>query len=303
VGSENPLTARVTVNRMWQEVFGVGIVETSEDFGVAGAPPSNRRLLDWLAVEFRESGWDVKHMYQLLVTSATYRQSAAIRAELKERDPQNRLLARGPRFRMDAEMVRDIALQTSGLLVEKQGGPSVKPYQPKGVWEGAYPESNTRIYRQGRGSELHRRSLYTYWKRMAPPASMEVLNAPSRETTCMRRDRGNTPLQPLVTMNDVQFLEAARNLAASALKAKSGTDERLEFLGRTVLGRPLRPAERERLASDLATFKRHYHRHAGDAKALLDIGERSASEWPQPELAAWMVVASQFYNLDEALNK
>ena len=210
----HPLTARVTVNRFWQEVFGTGIVRTTGDFGVAGELPSHPELLDWLAVEFRESGWDVKKLFKLMVTSATYRQSAAATPEKLEKDPQNRLLCRGPRFRMDAEMIRDYALAASGLLVEKLGGPSVKPYQPDGVWEAvAMIDSNTRSYDRDTGDNLYRRSLYTFWKRQAPPASMDIFNAPNRETCTVRRERTNTPLQALVTLNDPQFVEAARHLA------------------------------------------------------------------------------------------
>ena len=182
VRPEHPLTARVTVNRFWQEVFGIGLVKTSEDFGVNGETPVNQELLDWLAVDFRESGWDVKRLFRLMVTSAAYRQSAAVTPEKLERDPENRLISRGPRFRMDAEMVRDYALAASGLLVTTIGGPSVRPYQPDGVWEAvAMPESNTRYYTADSGERLYRRSMYTLWKRAAPPASMDIFNAPSRE--------------------------------------------------------------------------------------------------------------------------
>ena len=211
---EHPLTARVTVNRFWQELFGTGLVRTAGDFGVTGESPSHPELLDWLAVEFRESGWDVKEFFRLLVTSATYRQSAVTTPAKREKDPQNRLLSRGPRFRMDAEMVRDYALAASGLLAEKLGGPSVRPYQPDGVWEAvAMIGSNTRNYQRDSGEKLYRRSLYTFWKRAAPPASMDIFNAPSREVCTVRRERTNTPLQALVTLNDPQFVEAARNLA------------------------------------------------------------------------------------------
>src|SRR5579871_277881 len=221
---EQPLTARVTVNRFWQEVFGTGIVRTAGDFGVAGELPSHPELLDWLAVEFREDGWDIKKLFKLMVTSATYRQSARVTPEKKQKDPQNRLLSRGPRFRMDAEMVRDYALAASGLLSHTYGGPSVKPYQPDGVWEAvAMIGSNTRDYRRDTGDNLYRRSLYTFWKRAAPPASMEIFNAPTRETCAVRRERTDTPLQALVTLNDVQFVEAARMLAQRALKEGGAT--------------------------------------------------------------------------------
>ncbi len=216
---QHPLTARVTVNRFWQQLFGRGLVGTSGDFGVAGELPSHPQLLDWLAVEFRESGWDVKRLFKLMVMSATYRQAAISTPEKLQMDPENRLLSRGPRFRMDAEMVRDYALSASGLLSTQIGGPSVKPYQPPGVWEAvAMIGSNTRDYRRDEGENLYRRSLYTFWKRSAPPASMEMFNAPSRETCTVRRERTNTPLQALVTLNDPQFVEAARVLAEQALR-------------------------------------------------------------------------------------
>ncbi len=211
----------MTVNRFWQEVFGTGIVRTTGDFGITGELPTHPELLDWLALDFRDSGWDVKRFYKLLVVPpAAYRQSAAVTPEKLAKDADNRLLSRGPRFRMDAEMVRDYALAASGLLSEKIGGPSVKPYQPPGVWEAiAMPESDTRIYKRYNGENLYRRSLYTFWKRAAPPASMEIFNAPSRETCTVHRERGDTPLQALVTLDDPQFVEAARHLAQLTIRA------------------------------------------------------------------------------------
>ena len=222
VDRSNPLFARVTVNRFWQELFGVGLLESADDFGAQAQPPSHPELLDWLAVEFRESGWDVKKLMTLLVTSATYRQSAAISQEKLRSDPKNLLLARGPRFRLDGEVVRDSALAASGLLVTKLGGPPVKPYQPAGVWEiTSMVSSNTRNYKQDAGESLYRRSLYTLWKRQAPPASMDIFDGPTREVCVVRRERTNTPMQALVTMNDPQFVEAARVLAENALRASS----------------------------------------------------------------------------------
>ena len=221
VRPEHPLTARVMVNRFWQEVFGTGLVRTAGDFGVTGELPSHPELLDWLAVDFRESGWDVKRLFRMMVESSTYRQSAATTTEKREKDPQNRLLSRGPRFRMDGEMIRDAALACGGLLVGTLGGPSVKPYQPEGVWEAvAMPESNTHFYKPDHGDRLYRRSLYTFWKRSAPPASLDVFNAPTRETCTIRRERTNTPLQALVTLNDPQFVEAARALAQQSPRAR-----------------------------------------------------------------------------------
>ena len=219
VSPDNPLTARVTVNRMWYELFGTGLVETTEDFGIMGQRPSHPELLDWLAVEFRDSGWNIKHMYKLMAMSATYRQSAVSTPAQTAKDPRNLLLSHGPRFRMDAEMLRDIALQSGGLLVDRIGGPSVKPYQPPNVWEQvSYPTSDTVNYVQEHGPALYRRSMYTYWKRMASPPNMDVFDAPMRDAVCTRRQRTDTPLQALVTMNDVQWVEAARALAQRVIR-------------------------------------------------------------------------------------
>jgi hypothetical protein len=302
---EHPLTARVTVNRFWQELFGTGIVRTAGDFGVTGEPPSHPELLDWLAVEFRESGWDVKKLFKLMVTSATYRQAALATPEKLEKDAFNRLLSRGPRFRMDAEMVRDYALATSGLLARKIGGRSVRPYQPDGVWEAvAMIGSDTRDYRRDSGESLYRRSMYTLWKRAAPPASMDILNAPSREVCTVRRERTDTPLQALVTLNDPQFVEAARNLAEATLKQGGTTEDRFEFIAERLLCRPLRSEEREVVRASLDDLLRHYQAHAEDAAKLVAVGESKAdAALDRPTLAAWTMLANQLMNLDEVLNK
>lgn len=305
VSPENPLTARVIVNRFWQEVFGTGLVKTAEDFGLMGEPPANQELLDWLAVEFRESGWDVKRFFRLLVTSAAYRQSARITPEKLASDPENRLLSRGPRFRMDAEMVRDYALAASGLLSAKQGGAPVRPYQPPGIWEVVgMAEGNTRIYKQDHGESLYRRSLYSFWKRMAPPASLEIFNAPSREVACVRRERTNTPLQALVTLNDTQFLEAARVLATEALKVAADTDQVLDFLSARLLARPFRPAERGILKASFDDARSSYQADPKAAAAFLSVGEVPPDpSLEAPLLAAWTLVTNQIMNLDEVLNK
>ncbi len=303
---DNPLTARVTVNRFWQEVFGVGIVRTSEDFGIMGEPPSNQDLLDWLAEEFRESKWDVKRLFTLLVTSSTYRQSACTTPDKLEKDPANRLLSRGPRFRMDAEMVRDYALKASGLLIPKIGGPSVKPYQPDGVWEAvAMPESNTRRYQRDTGENLYRRSLYTFWKRAAPPASMDIFNATARETSCLRRERTNTPLQALVTMNDVQFVEAARVLAQKALlAAPSDMDAGLQFVAARILCRPFLPEELNVVRETLDQHLAAYRAAPEEAGKLIAYGESKPDAALDPTvLAAWTMAVNQVMNLDETLNK
>ena len=305
VAPENPLTARVTVNRLWQDVFGTGLVESVGDFGVTGARPSHPQLLDWLAVEFRESGWDQRRLLRLLVTSATYRQSAAITPELWERDPANRLLARGPRLRLDAEVLRDQALAVSGLLVPKLGGRPVRPYQPDGVWEDvAMKNSTTRFYQQERGENLYRRSLYTLWKRTAPAPAMDILNAPSREVSCVRRDRTNTPLQALVTLNEPLFVEASRELAARALRTAPALDARLDVVSLRLLGRTFTSPERAVLRRTLDNALATYGRDLAAVRELLTVGSSTADPTlPAPELAAWTLVASQVMNLDESLTK
>ncbi len=306
VAKDNPLTARVTVNRFWQEIFGTGLVKSSQDFGIVGDPPSHPELLDWLAVDFRDNGWDVKRLIRQFVTSETYKQSSVMTPEKLERDPENRLLSRGPRFRMDAEMVRDYALAASGLLINKIGGPSVRPYQPDGVWEAiAMQESNTGIYKRDTGESLYRRSLYTFWKRCAPPASLEIFNAPSRESCTIRRERSNTPLQALVTLNDPQYVEAARHLAQLAMKAApQDANGVLDYMAQRVLLRSLRAEEIAILTASQSTLLTHYTQSPDDATSLLTFGESKAdAALPPAELAAWTMVASQLLNLDEALNK
>lgn len=304
ISPENPLTARVTVNRFWQEIFGTGLVKTSEDFGVMGERPSNQALLDWLAVEFQESGWDVKHLFKLIVRSSTYRQSATASSEKIAKDPENRLLSRGPRFRMDAEMIRDYALAVSGLLRPAIGGPSVHPYQPPGVWEAvAMPESNTRFYDPEDGANLYRRSLYTFWKRAAPPASMDILNAPSRETCTVRRERTDTPLQALVTLNDPQFVEAARALATQAAGC-GDADRALDLVAARALARPLSSDERRVVLQTYTESLNYYRDHPDAAAEFLSVGKfKPETTVNQPELAALTLVANQLLNLDEALNK
>jgi hypothetical protein len=302
----NPLTARVTVNRYWQEVFGTGIVKTAEDFGIMGDPPSHPELLDWLAVEFRESGWNVQHIFKLMLTSATYRQAANVTPEKLAKDRENRLLSRGPRFRMDAEMIRDYALATSGTLVPKIGGPSVRPYQPEGIWDVVgLPGGNTREYKQDTGESLYRRSFYTFLKRMAPPPNMETFNAPAREFSCLRRERTNTPLQALVTLNDVQFVEASRNLAQHVLQqAKADVPARLNTAAERILCRPLKPQELQVLEPVVAELAKFYGENKEKAQALIKTGESKPDEKLDPvELAVWTNVCNTLLNLDEALNK
>jgi len=305
VDPSNPLTARVAVNRFWQEIFGTGIVRTSEDFGSQGEAPSHPELLDWLAVDFRDSHWDVKRLFKMIVTSAAYRQSAQTTPEKVAKDPQNRLLARGPRFRMDAEMVRDSALSASGLLRPEVGGPSAKPYQPSRIWETVpMDQSNTRVYEQEQGDSLYRRSLYTFWKRAAPPPSMDIFNAPSRETCTVRRERTNTPLQALVTMNDVQFVEAARNIAQNALKAERRLDRELDYMANRLLARPLDRQESAILTQSYKDFLAYYSSNPSDASKLVHEGASSVDVRVQStKMAALTMVANTMLNLDETLVK
>ncbi|MFN9986761.1 MAG: DUF1553 domain-containing protein [Pirellula sp.] len=305
---DNPLTARVAVNRFWQEVFGLGVVPSSGDFGVTGQLPTHPELLDYLAISFREDGWNMKNMFRTIVTSSTYRQSASVSQEKLALDPTNKFLARGPRFRMDAEMIRDYALSISGLLVQKIGGPSVRPYMPRGVWEAvAMPGSNTRDYVADTGAGLYRRSLYTFLKRSAPPPNMEVFNATAREVCTVRRERTNTPLQALVTLNDVQFVEAARILAEKTIKQHpDGNDPvaRLQSIANRLLGRPLRGEELGVVQVELNELLAHYRAHAEEAKELLMMGAtRSDSAIDASELAAWTMAANTLMNLDEVLTK
>jgi hypothetical protein len=306
VSAENPLTARVTVNRMWNELFGAGLVETTEDFGIMGQRPSHPELLDWLAVEFRESGWDMKHMYKLMVMSAAYRQSAKSTPEQLARDPKNLLLAHGPRFRMDAEMLRDVALESGGLLEDKIGGPSVKPYQPANVWEQvSIGGSDTLAYVQQHEDALYRRSMYTYWKRMAMMPDMEAFDAPMRDAVCTRRQRTDTPLQALVTMNDVQWVEAARALAQRVIETGGKQpQQRIRLMSDILLSHDPPPQMASVLEGSLAQMEKHYAADPRAAHELVEVGEKkSDASIPAPELAAYTMVASEMLNLDETVTK
>jgi hypothetical protein len=302
---DHPLTARVTVNRMWQEVFGTGLVKTADDFGSQGEPPVNAELLDWLAVDFAENGWDVKRFYRQILLSSTYRQSAAVTPDKLAKDPEDRMLSRAPRFRLDGELVRDYVLAASGLLSRQIGGPSVRPYQPEGIWEAvAMKGSNTRFYKQDGADGLYRRSMYTFWKRSAPPASMDIFNAPTRESCTVRRERTNTPLQALVTMNDEQFVEAARFLAQSVMEATAEYGSRIDAMATRILARPLSAPEQSIVRKAFDDYLQYYAGHVADARKLLRIGARPADpSQPAAELAAYTMVANQLFNLDEVLNK
>lgn len=300
----NPLTARVTVNRYWQQVFGVGLVKTSEDFGAQGGAPSHPELLDWLAVDFVRHGWDVKRLMKMLVTSATYRQHARLTPHLREMDPENRWLARGPRHRLMGEFIRDQALAVSGLLVTRQGGPSVRPYHPPGLYEQVTAVGGVNTYVAGQGDDLYRRSLYTYWKRSVPHPAMLLFGTPFREVCSLQRPRSNTPLQALNLMNDETYVEAARFLAARMMQAAADPGARLTFGFRTVLARVPKPDE-------LAILEQAYQRALTDfrndpaaAAALLAVGAKPAdAQLDAAELAALATVANTLLCMDEAITK
>ncbi len=301
VAPEHPLTARVAVNRFWQMYFGHGLVRTVDDLGSQGEPPTHPELLDWLATEFVRLKWDMKALQKVIVTSATYRQSSRLTREMLLRDPDNRLLARGPRFRLSAEMVRDQALSASGLLVNHLGGPSVKPYQPAGIEKelGADP------YVQDHGENLYRRSLYTFWKRTVAPPLMINFDAPGRESCMVRETRTNTPLQALNLLNDVTFVEAARVLAERVLRAsKPSDDERLTLAFRRILTRKPRPAELRVLTAALEHHRQIYRADEKAALKLLHVGESARDRGLAPaEVAAYTSVIGVILNLDEALTK
>jgi hypothetical protein len=305
VDPTNPLTARVTVNRFWQSLFGTGIVRTAEDFGIQGELPTHPELLDWLASEFVRTSWDIKALMRLLVTSSTYRQASRQTAELRERDPQNRLLARGPRFRLQAEFLRDQALAASGLLVTKIGGPSVRPYHPPGLYEQVVSGSSAKTYVLGKGDELYRRSLYTYWKRSVPNPAMLVFDAPFRETCTMRRSRTNTPLQALNLMNDPTYVEAARLLAQRMIReGGKSISTRITRGYQLLLGRV--PSAEELLILAAAYERTHgeYRRDRDSAAELIAVGESNVDDSIDvTELAAMTTIASTLLNLDEAVMK
>ena len=305
VSDGNPLTARVTVNRVWELFFGNGLVRTSDDFGLQGEWPTHPELLDHLAVRFREGGWDMHALVRDVVTSATYRQASRVRAEVAARDPGNRLLAHFPRQRLSAEAIRDQALFIGGLLEERFGGPSVKPYQPEGLWqEVAMPQSNTRVYEQGSGEDLWRRSLYTYWKRAAPPPTMLTFDAPTREFCSTKRLVTNTPLQSLALWNDPQFVEAARAAAARTLADAADDRARATLLFRRATGTEPSPAALERLLLTLREFRARYEAAPDDARQLVSVGASTIGrDLPPEELAAWTLVANAILSSDATIVK
>mgnify|MGYP001545064418 CR=1 FL=1 len=301
VSRDNPLTARVWVNRIWERFFGVGLVKTSENLGNQASYPSHPALLDWLAAEFMDTGWDMKRFIKLLVTSRVYRQASTVVPEALEQDPENRLLARAPRIRLPAEMVRDTAFAAAGLLVPTIGGPSVRPWMPDGVWDETSKYGNLRGYKPATNDDRYRRSMYTIWKRTAAPPTMLLFDAPNRETCTVKRSRTNTPLQALALLNETTFIEAAHGLAKRML-AEGGSQpaERIGYGFQLVLGRSPTPAEQltlvSGLAADLATF-------AADPEAaarLADVGIVPRPEGVSlPEYAAYTLAANVLLNLDE----
>lgn len=306
VAPENPLTARVAVNRYWQQFFGIGLVKSTDDFGTQGQLPSHPELLDTLAVNFREGGWDVKALVRQMVTSATFRQTATVTPELHKRDPENRLYARGPRFRLDAEQIRDNALFVSGLLNLQMGGRGVRTYQPPRIWEPvAFVGSNTMNYTQDKGSALYRRSLYMFFKRTAPPPHFANFDAPNRESSCGRRERSNTPLQALQLMNDVQHVEAARALAERLLtEGGSAPQERIRFLYRTVLSREPEAGEAAIVLTALEKYRARFQNDADAAKKVIHVGDSAPRpNLPEAEVAAYMLVANMILNLDETVSR
>lgn len=304
VTPNHPLTARVTVNRWWQSFFGAGIVETVEDFGSQGAWPSHPELLDWLAIRLISSGWDVKAMHKLIVMSATYRQTSNISTGMVDQDPKNQLLARGPRFRLPAEAVRDSALAVSGLLVNHVGGPSVRPYQPDGLWQDVSVERSA-VYKQDQGDGLYRRSIYTFWKRTCPPPALATFDAPDRETCVMRRARTNTPLQALVLMNDPTYVEAARVLAERMLSEGGATDEaRLNYLFRRVVSRDASSTEQKTLLLLLESAIVRFRQSLDKTNQLLRVGQVARKTQCDPAVhAAWTTIANVLLSMDSAITR
>jgi hypothetical protein len=302
VSADNPLTARVTVNRLWEQLFGLGLVETVEDFGTQGTPPTHPELLDWLATEFIRLKWDQKAMLKTIVMSGTYRQTAKAEASHLAKDAKNALLARGPRFRLDAETVRDQALAVSGLLSKKMYGASVFPPQPEGVWNVVYSGD---AWRTSEGEDRYRRGLYTFWRRTSPYPSMIAFDAGSREVCLTRRVRTNTPLAALVTMNDPVYVEAAQALAR--LTVKEGgmkVEDRAAYLFRRVLARKPGAEEVSRLVALYEGELLHFTKNGEEAKKMATQPLGAApKEMKVEELAAWTVVGNVVMNLDEALSR
>ncbi len=305
ISPQNPLLARVYVNRVWQQHFGLGLVKTSDDFGSQGEWPLNQPLLDYLAVAFEKGGWSTKKLNRLIVTSAAFRQSSRITAQKLAKDPENRLISRGPRFRLDAEVIRDKALLAGGLLQDTIGGRGFKPYQPDGIWEGASdPASSTHIYMRDRGETIYRRSLYLFWKRTAPPPAMLNLDAPLRDTCIVRRSTTDTPLQALTLENEPAFLEASRTMAQHLLSVKTDDSKRLRRAYELVMARPPKPNEVAILNKALAAYRKRYGSDLEAAKRLIMVGDTPQAKGISPiDQAAWMLICSTLMNTDEFLTQ
>ena len=303
VGADNPLVARVFVNRLWKIAFGQGLVASVEDFGSQGTSPTHPELLDWLATTFRDEGWDVKRLMKRIVMTKAYQQSSSADSALLQSDPYNRWLARQGRFRLDAEFVRDDMLVVSGLFAPKVGGPSVKPYQPEGYW--AHLNFPRREYQNDHGESLYRRAMYTYWQRSFLHPSLLAFDAPSREECTANRPRSNTPLQALVLLNDPIFVEGARAFAERMIRDGGKDDDaRLALAYRRALSRSPRPEERAVLIDLLNRHRDHYRAHAKEADELLHVGERPVAKDLDPaELAAWTSVARAILNLHETITR
>jgi hypothetical protein len=301
VSPKHPLTARVAVNRFWQSVFGRGLVSTPEDFGSQGQLPTHPELLDWLASRFIDSGWDVRLLTKTIAMSATYRQTSNGAPELRARDPDNALLARGPRYRLPAEMIRDGVLDSAGLLVHRLGGPPVKPYQPDGLWK----EKSGITYQRDAGEGSHRRSLYTYWKRTSPPPAMMTLDAAKRDVCVVKRQATATPLQALVLLNDPQYVEAARALAEDAITAADAAQgDPIELAFVRLTSRLPSPAESAILQRLLDEQRREFENHPADAQALAAVGDhRHAEHLDLTRLAAMTMVVQTIMNFDETVTK
>ncbi|MFC4095087.1 PSD1 and planctomycete cytochrome C domain-containing protein [Euzebyella saccharophila] len=304
--TKNPLTARVFVNRIWGMLFGKGLVETAEDFGVQGSLPTHPELLDWLAVDFMENGWDVKYLLKKIMLSATYQQKSELTPELKKADPENIWLARAERFRMSGEMIRDYVLATSGLLNREIGGPSVRPYQPEGLWEETNAGGNRGVltkYIPDEGDDLYRRSLYTFWKRTLPPPSMTIFDAPNRDFSEVRRQKTNTPLQALVLQNDVQILEAARVMAEKMVSENPDDKDYVSKVFKRILVRSPKKEELLTLTAYYHDALKTYSENIGEAEKLVAVGDFEKLDVNPSKTAALMLTAQVIYNLDETITK
>ena len=298
---DQPLVSRVLINRVWQRTFGYGLVRTPEDFGLQGEQPTHPELLDWLAVEFQDSGWNLKHMLKLMVHSKTFKQDSKIRADIQ--DPDNRLLARGQAYRLDAEVIRDIGLWAGNILNEKMGGEGVKPYQPDGLWSALmHPASNTKKYVRDKGEKIYQRSIYVYWKRTSPHPMMTLFDAPDRESSCVMRSRSNTALQSLGLLNETQRIEMSRKLAERLIKSTDDDQRRLDFLYGLLSSRKPTANEKKACMKLVATMRERYKSSEEDALSLISSGDAPRDQKiPVAELAAWTQLTTIVLASDAAI--